>query len=131
MNPASVDIKDIIIAETSLGYVFGTNIFIGEEPISPDNCVTIFDTPGFPQMLTATRGENYYYPSVQIRVRNGRYDTGWDKANDIVQLLHARAQGTVNGTLYSLIRAMGEPVLLDIDENERYRFVMNFDIQRR
>ena len=131
MNPASEDIKSIIVDESSLGYIFGTDIFVGKEPAEPDNVVTIFDTPGCPQMLTLTRGENYYYPSIQIRVRNIRYDTGWDNANDIVQLLHARAQETWNGTLYSLIRCMGEPVFLDIDKNDRYRFIINFDIQRR
>lgn len=130
MNPSSVDIKDMIVAESELGYTFGTDIFVGKEPAMPNNCATIFDTFGSPQQLT-NDGANYFYPSVQIRVRNTRYDTGWDAANDIVQLLHARAQETWNGTLYSLIRCMGEPVFFDVDDNERFRFIINIDIQRR
>ena len=130
MNPTSVDIKNMLEDDSTLGLVFGTNLFIGREPPSPDSCVTIWDTPGFPQQLTA-QGERYFYPSVQLRIRDLVYPTGWALANDIVQALHARAHETWNATLYSLIRCKGEPVFLDIDENERCRFIINFDIQRR
>jgi len=46
MNPSSIDIRDILIAHTpTLGLTFATNLLIGLEPESPDNVVTIFDTP--------------------------------------------------------------------------------------
>ena len=129
MNPASEDIKDMLVADTSL--VFATDLFIAKEPAKPDNCVTIVDTPGFPNQLTYNGTEIYQYPSIQIRVRNRVYLTGWTLANTIMDLLHGRAQETVNGTLYSLIRAMGEPVPLHWDENDRIIFIINFNIQRR
>jgi len=131
MNPASQDIKDILLADSSLELIFATDLFIGKEPGEPDNCVTIFDTPGFPNQLTFDRDEIYQYPSIQIRVRNLSYLTGWELAKEIMDQLHGRAQETVNGTLYSLIRAMGEPVLLHWDDNGRCLFIINFNIQRR
>ena len=131
MNPASVDLKDLLEAESSLGLTFATDLFIGREPATPDDCVTIFDTPGGPPMQTFKQGEDYYYPSIQIRVRNTNYLTGWNLINDVKVLLHNRAQEVLNSTLYSAIICTQEPALLDWDENDRARFVTTFDLQRR
>jgi len=131
MNSSSEDIKDMLVAESALGLIFGTNLFIGREPSNPVNCVTIFDTPGFPPQLTFNKEEFYEYPSIQIRVRNNHYETGWAIISDIMLSLHGRAQETWNGTLYSLIQCSGGLALLDWDENNKVRFVVNFNIQRR
>jgi hypothetical protein len=104
---------------------------IGREPNKPDNCVTIFDTPGNPPQQTYIQGEDYFYPSIQIRVRNTSYLNGWDLMNNIKVLLHNRPQETWNGTLYSAIICSQEPALLDWDKNDRARFVTTFNIQRR
>jgi len=131
MNPTSVDMKDMLEAESGLSLSFSSNLFIGKEPAEPDNCVTLFDTPGGPPLQTYQRGENYYYPSVQVRVRNRSYLDGWALANDIKEALHNRSQEVWNGTLYSAIACAGEPALLDWDERGRARFVLTFDLQRR
>ena len=54
MNIASRDIAQYLEAYgessgTDLNY--GVDLFIGKEPSKPINCVTIFDTPGFPPDL--------------------------------------------------------------------------------
>ena len=131
MQATSIDIRDMIEAESTLGLVFAENLFIGKEPSAPDNCVTIFDTPSFPPMLTLDRDGNYEYPSVQIRVRNNQYQAGWDLLNSIKETLHGRGQETWNGTFYTSIICIDTPTLLDWDENNRARFVMNINIQRR
>lgn len=46
MNAPSVDIKDMLEAESSLGLTFTSDLFVGHEPNTPDETVTIFDTPG-------------------------------------------------------------------------------------
>lgn len=130
MNAPSVDIKDMLVAE-GLGLTFGTDLFIGREPESPNNCTTIFDTPGFAPEKYYTNEYRYFYPAVQVRVRNVDYLDGWDLINDIKLLLHNRGQETWNGTLYSLVMCSIEPALLNWDSNNRARFVTTFDIQRR
>jgi len=130
MNPASEDIKDIIDADSALGLAFATDLFIGNEPGSPKNVVTIFDTPGFPPQLNLDKDEEYLYPSIQIQVRNTNYSTGWTLINDIKDFLHGRSHQTINATVYEVIICSGEPFLLDFDENDNARFVANFDIQR-
>jgi hypothetical protein len=131
MNPPSIDIKDTLEAESSLALTFATDLFVGIEPAKPDDCVTIFDTPGGPPQLTLEKGENYFYPSIQIRVRNKVYSDGWALINDIKELLHGKSSETIGGTLYTAIICTGEPALLDWDDNERVRFVITFELQRR
>ena len=130
MNSVGQDIKDILVSE-SAGYVFGTNLFVGKEPAMPDNCITIFDTPGFPPQLTLDRTEIYEYPTIQIRVRDQGYQDGFTTINNIKDLLHGIGQDTVNGTFYSLIACSSGPALLDWDEKERCRWIANFMVQRR
>jgi len=131
MNAPSVDVKDILEADSSLELTFSTNLFIGKAPVTPADCVVIYDTPGWPPQLTLTPGENYYYPSIQIMVRANHYIEGWDLINDIQVSLHGRSHETWNGTLYTVIRCTSEPALLNWDEKNRAQFVVNFDLQRR
>jgi hypothetical protein len=77
------------------------------------------------------KGENYFYPSIQIRVRNKVYSDGWALIDDIKELLHGKSSETIGGTLYTAIICTGEPALLDWDDNERVRFVITFELQRR
>ena len=135
MNSTAVDIAAYMEADSSgeslVGLTFATDLFVGKEPNSPDNCVTIFDTPGYPPQLTFLKGERYEYPSIQIRVRNRGYVAGFAMAESIKELLHGYGQVTINGTFYSLIQCTGGPTLLDWDEKERARFILNFNVQRR
>ena len=131
MNPVSIDIAAMLAAESSMGLVFGTDIFIGKEPTTPDNCVTIYDTPSFPPDLTLNKEERYYYSSCQIRIRNNSYATGMTLARDIMTLLHGRANETWNGTVYTVIHAAGEPSLLATDGNNRALISFNINSQRR
>jgi hypothetical protein len=134
MNITSEDIKDMLEADSSLGLVFASNLFIGKEPSMPYNSVTIFDTPGFPDELLLSGSENgnsYQYPSIQIRVRNTNYVVGSTLIQNIKDSLHGRANETWNGALYSLIACSSGPALLDWDDNSNARFIINFNVQRR
>ena len=131
MNAPSIDLKDMLEAESSLGLTFATDLFIGKEPSEPDNCVTIYDTPGMPPGLGLDKDDKYQYPSIQVRVRNNSYVTGWNLANDIMDALHGRAHETWNSTYYMLISCSSGPALLDWDDHNRARFIINFELERR
>jgi hypothetical protein len=134
MNASSVDIVHILeeSGESSAfdDLVFATNLFVGKEPGTPINSITIFDTPGFAPALGLTT-QGYEYPSIQIRVRNKKYIDGWNIIERIKTSLHGLSQQTVNGTLYSVIYCSSGPALLDWDDNGNPRFIVNFQIQRR
>ncbi len=131
MNAPSEDVKDMLVAEGSLGLTFGTNLFVGKEPAKHDNCVTIFDTDNTAQLTLDGDNDDYYSPSIQIRVRNNAYITGYDLIHDIMTSLHGRDHETWNGTLYTIIYCSSGPALLDWDDNNRARFIINFNLQRR
>jgi hypothetical protein len=133
MNAPSVDIRHMLEAygeSSGLGLDYADDLHIGKEPDKPNNCVTIYDTPGYPPYLGLTN-VGYEYPSIQIRVRNNKYIDGWNMANDIKNVLHGRHHETWNGTLYTLISCSSGPALLDWDDNSRARFIINFNLQRR
>jgi hypothetical protein len=130
MNAPSEDIKDMLVAESALALTYGTDLFIGREPSSPPNCVTIYDTPGTAKGLTLD-GQAYGYPNVQILVRNQSYTAGWAIIDAIEATLHGRAHETWNGALYTVIRTTSGPSLLENDENGRAKLVLNLNVQRR
>ncbi len=130
MNNVCEDIKDILIADSNLALTFATDLFIGEEPPDPDDCVTIFDYPGAPPELTLDNDSNITRPSFQIRVRNRDYTIGYILASNIMNLLHGLHNEVWNGTLYMAIFCQNEPALLDY-QNGNARFIMNFNLLRR
>lgn len=131
MNAVSEDVKDMLEAVSALGLQLGVggNLFLNFEPAKPNNCVTIFDTSGYPPWL-GLNGVGYEYPSVQIRVRSIDQVTGWALINAIKNALHG-TRGTWGGTLYTVIYCASGPALLDWDDNNRCRFIINFNLQRR
>lgn len=133
MNMASEDIKDLLEAQSSLGLVFGTNLFIGREPAEPADCVTIFDVPGKPPRMTLAGKDGiiHYYSTVYIRVRNGSYPDGMTLLRNIYGYLNGLYGVTVNGTQYDLIQGLGDPALLDWDDLGRARLIVTFEIQRK
>lgn len=130
MNAGSIDIKEMLEAETELGLVFSSNLFIGREPAEPHNVVTIYDSNTAPPHTTFD-GSVYNYDTVQIRVRNKKYLDGYVLCQAIRDSLHGRAQETWGGTLYSSILCTSGPATLGWDDNNRVMFSINFQLQRR
>ncbi len=127
MNLASNAIKDILVSN---GFILGTDLFVGREPTTPVTCSTIFDTGIGAPDLTLDKGE-YDRTSVQIRVRTATYTDGDTLINTITSLLQGFSNTSVQGVFYALIKVASGPAFLDWDDNNRPRFIVNFDIQRR
>ena len=130
-TPPSVDMASVLEDESSLGLLLQVNLFAGGEPTSPDNCVTIFDTPGAPPEQMLEQGDYYYRPSVQVRVRNKSYLDGWMLMEDIKTVLHGNGHFIIEPMHYQSVFCSMEPALLDWDDNGRARFVSTFDIEMK
>jgi hypothetical protein len=129
MNAPSQDIKDMLESSVSgLNLTFATDLFISRMPESPDVCVALFDYSGLPP----EPGYDYFYPSVQVRVRGnqGGYQAAWTVAESIRDFLRDIHDETWNSTKYVHIWCQGDILSLGQDENNRPIFSINFRIQR-
>jgi hypothetical protein len=122
-NAPSVDVKSWL-STAGVG-TFGTDLFIGKEPSSPDNCVSVKDTGGFPPERHAN-----YRPTVQVLVRNNGYLDGYAKAAAVYTALHEKTNTSVSTTRYLHVLAMGEIIYVGQDEAGRCLFSLNFEIRR-
>lgn len=134
MNSTAEDIKSILEAESSGFIESGVllyNIQLGHLPAKPNEVVSIIEDIGYPHTLSLDKNEVYEHTAIQVLVRTTNYKDGWAVAYSIKETLHGRANETWNGTFYTLIQCENGPAVWDKDENQRYVFVMNFNIQRR
>ena len=135
MNTASKDIAQKLVALTgsssTLKFILGSNLFVGREPTSPENCVTIIDRPAWPPDMHLDGDCNFEYASIQVLVRNNAYDSAGEICHAIISLLHGLNGFTINNTEYFVCSCVSGPSLLDWDANNRARLICDFDIQRR
>ena len=57
--------------------------YVSNEPNTPDNCITIYDTAFTDDGRVNIDGELQYHEGLQIRVRSVDYLTGWQKMDAI------------------------------------------------
>lgn len=128
LNPPSEDVKDILAAQSVLGLVFGTDLFIGGLPSTPDACVAVYDTTGEPPEPSY----RYERPHVQVVCRGdqGAYRLTQIQAQTIRDILNGINEETWNGARYIGIWALGDVNFIANDENRRPRFTINFRLHR-
>jgi hypothetical protein len=124
MNPASEDVKDLLLAESSLALTFGTDLFISEiEESATEPALGVYDTGG-PDRDLATDIEE---PMVQIRVRGakGGYLAAHEKLQAAATALHGQANITQGGARYLLIAVQTEVLFVGYDGNQRPMLTVN------
>lgn len=120
--------EDILTILSSNYGTLGVDLFTNEEPIDPDNVVTVYDTGSSrPPLLDST----YEYPTVQVRIRRrlGNTLAGKQKARDLMNYLHGYV-GAVGSVQYTMIKVVNGPIPLGNDGKGRPRFTFNLEIQR-
>jgi len=128
VNPTSVDVKDMIEDDSSLGLVHEISLYVSKMPDQPNLCVATYDAPGEPPDSHV----DYWRPHVQVRVR-GRaddYTGGHELAQDIQDSLNGRHNETWNSTRYIGIWVESPVSYVNRDERNRPLFVMTFRINR-
>ena len=107
-----------------------TDIFVGEEPPSPDNIITVLESPGGRIINQITEAH-----IITVRVRNENYEDGKGLLHDIslgLVAFSAAHQGRLIGTIPAqYIRATAPGVPLGRDEGPnsgRWRFSQTFEV---
>lgn len=127
MSIAIDDIADFL-EDNSIGTV-GTDIFVGQQPDSPANCVTVLDTGGQrPDIDLPTKR-----PTFQVLVRNTNYANGAAKLLAIRNLLHNKYNATLvgGGNYFYSINAISEGGHIGQDDIGNDEFSMNFEAWTR
>ena len=110
-----------------------TDLFLGEMPSEPDTCVVVHEYEGGPPvhfMGIAAGTAIWEQPRVQVMTRSKSYATARSKAKDAFNKLDGHS-GTLSGTEYGYIRALGSPGLLGKDGNDRVLVVCNFEVVKK
>ncbi len=67
---------------------------MGNEPSSPDNCVTLYNTTGTTDGRSMVGGELFIHEGFQVRVRATTEAVGWAKAKAILEYLAETVKNT-------------------------------------
>jgi hypothetical protein len=65
-----------LILQAAGAGTFKTDIFVGKEPDSPDDCITLYDTGGIPDDCLDRTSRGAEQPNFQVRVRSNNYLIG-------------------------------------------------------
>lgn len=106
--------------------VSGWPIFIGSEPEQPNDCITLYDTPGDapnPKWLLD-------FPRFMIRVRSERYGDGFAKAQEARSALLGLPSQDINGVRYDGIYVVTDTHFLSADRHGRSIFVSTWRVIR-
>ena len=111
------EVKTII---NSLG-----TVYISFTPSSPDNCITITPSGGYPRGFTESK---LSYPTFQIKVRAAAnsYATGRALCDTIKNTLHG-----YKGGKFLIIRQQGDVLSLGKDSSNRSEWSINFNTDYR
>lgn len=107
-------------------------IYVSQEPTTPDNVITLYNTAGIKDGRLMPTGEVQEHPGVQIRVRATDDNTGWTKAEALAILLDETVlinQVNISTSVYivySVSRSPGPLVLgKEVADSKRDLFTIN------
>lgn len=128
MTSVARDVAGYLAGE-GLGAVGGSAqwaLYIGKEPLQPDDAVTIYDTGG---PFDNPDGP-YYSPTIQVRVRSHSYDDGYTRAEAIRDQLIIPTARVIGGWLYTGFWLLSDVVKIGTDDKNRELFTVNFQSRR-
>lgn len=101
------------------------SVFYDSMPNSPDKVIVVTDTQAN-SFLNDGFGERNIHHGIQVRVRAGTHDTGWDKANEIAYTLDRQrnARGVeVAGVNYciAVVKVVGDVLRMGPEPNSTRR----------
>lgn len=116
---------ELVGATGAIGGSDGWPVFVGREPITPVDVVTCYDTGGTAGPLVDLR-----HPTVQVRVRSSTYNVGWQKMNEILEILVEPFFYAVTGATILGWRTISDAAFIGRDDKDRAVFTANFEMLR-
>ena len=102
-------------------------VFIGNYNDNFDNCSTVTLTSGLDPELTLCNGVAVWQPKIQIRVRDDKYDDGYNRCLRIITKLNDQSYDY--GHFTYIFYLMTDILSLGKDRKNRSEFTLNFRLQ--
>jgi hypothetical protein len=131
MNTPALDTALYLSTLSGFGGFGGSadwSIFVGREPLTPVDVVTVYDTGG--QAPTLKGGPQLRYPTIQARVRSSDYNAGWNRADLVMRALFEVTSETTNGGVNVAWNATTDILYIGRDDKDRALFTVNFQMIR-
>lgn len=110
-------------------------INVMNEPDTPDDCITVYNTTGKVQGRIQKTGEFVEKPGIQVRIRAANYSTGYTKGKQIETSLDTDVlQDTVTiGSSQYRVHALSRTANLvwlgkDVTSSKRQVFTLNYTV---
>lgn len=116
-----VDMKSLLTSVSD-------DIFLGDLPDTPDDCLALYQTGGQDAVhsLGASVDETHETPTFQVRIRNTTYATANTQAESVKDLIDGLVNQTINSNLYISIFMQGDINSLGRDDRNRINLTVNF-----
>ena len=115
------EIKDFLVS-AHLG-TFGTDLFIGYRPDSPDAVISLYNGGGPPVEYHSAGAR----PILHVEVRAATQNAAMATMIGIIAALHNQHDFTIDTKNYLQCRAaQPEPTLIEHDSSNRWTYSMNF-----
>ena len=108
------------------------NIYLGDLPDTPDNCIVLYATGGLGTLhnIGVATNKAAEQQSIQIRVRNTDYATAVSEANEIKDILDGYNNTIVNTDLYQSVFLDSDILSLGKDDRGRTNLTINFTLKK-
>lgn len=106
----------------------GTDIFVGKQPATPDNCITLVGVYGGTPNVTIP---DLMFPRFQVIVRNTDFEVGSTKLRAVRTALHDMIAMSLTNFFVYYIHADQEGFPIGEDDKGRAEFSINFAAEIR
>ena len=102
------------------------SVYVGREPLTPVDVVTVYDTGGLPDTLV----DDVQEPTIQVRVRAADYVQGYAKAQAARRALQAAMGVAIEGGQVVQWIGQGNILYIGRDDRDRCLFTDNYRVMR-
>jgi hypothetical protein len=128
MTSPAVEITNYLNSQIA-GLTTGSNLFVGSEPTTPADVVTVYDTGGYSPDQTLAGNMFGRRPTVQIRIRNAAYVAGNTQAETIRDTLESVVHQALGSDYYGIFTVSDIVHLGKITTNAGLAHVWSYNIQ--
>jgi len=130
--PDNIEYLLAVLLENEGVGTFATDIFIGKEPNTPDNCITLYLTGGTPDDTLSLTNRTNEISTLQVRVRNNDFLTAHAKIEECIAVFGKAKYKTVSDSTGDILLNIWQTSLPNVlIRDTTNRVIMSFDFSCR